>query len=342
MRSVLLAMVGVLMCMSLLAQESKSVLKIRKALDGNKPYKAIGYCERILAKKDTPAVVLMLRADAYNRIGRYDDALRDARKAQVALGDDIELRSQFIGAFLGKGLADSALHYVELGGDEKDQEFLFRKGATHMLQQDWTEALKVFDKGVERYPGSSRMVRERGACYAMLGDSAKARVDLDRAVELGPHDAVAYNSRGFYRYARWNEHERAIADMNMAIKQDPNYGYAFSNRGWSYYKTGRTEQAWKDLTLAAKKNPSNAYVYRNMGYIELETGKKEKACVYFRKALERNFTRFHGDEVEVLIATHCTVENAPTTPAEPTFPPRSNAPGEITPQPKPTPRNNAP
>jgi tetratricopeptide (TPR) repeat protein len=162
-------------------------------------------------------------------------------------------------------------------------------------------------------------------------------------VELAPHDAVAYNSRGFYRYARWNEHERAIADMSMAIKQDPNYGYAFSNRGWSYYKMGNTEQAWKDLTLAAKKNPGNAYVYRNMGYIELETGKKEEACVYFRKAMERDFTRFHGDEVEVLIATHCTVEKAPGTPAElPAFPPRTNAPGEIQPQPKPTPRNNAP
>ena len=111
------------------SQESKSVLKIRKALDGTKPTKRSAIANAFLAKKDTPAVVLMLRADAYIRIGRYDDALRDARKAQLELGEDIELRSQFIGAFLGQGLADSALHYVAKGGEMKnDQEYHLSKG----------------------------------------------------------------------------------------------------------------------------------------------------------------------------------------------------------------------
>jgi tetratricopeptide (TPR) repeat protein len=342
MRRAWSVILAVLLVLAAGAQQSKNELKIRKALDKDHAYKAIGYCERIFAKKDTPAVVLMLRADAYNRIGRYDDALRDARKAQQVLGDDVELRSQFIGAFLGQGLADSALHYVDKGGEVKNEEFLYRKGSTYELMQDWPKALAVFDTGVERYPGASRMWRKRGACHAMLGDSAKARVDLDMAVELAPHDAVAYNSRGFYRYAQWNEHERAIADMDMAIKQDPNYGYAFSNRGWSYYKLGNTEQAWKDLTLAAKKNPGNAYVYRNMGYIELASGDTVGACRYFGKALERNFTRFHGDEVLVLVETNCSKDPIPAPPAEvPAFPPR-NAPNEIKPAPTPAPRNNAP
>ena len=49
------------------------------------------------------------------------------------------------------------------------------------------------------------------------------------------------------------------------------------------------------------------------------------------KGLERNFTRFHGDEVEVLIE-RIVPWRSPDTPAEvPAFPPRTNAPGEIQP-----------
>ena len=318
------------------AQYEKEEARVRKTLAAGKPYKAIGYCERILIKKDAPARFLVLRADAYCRIGEYDKAMRDSKKAQATLGDDVELRSQFIGAYLGLGLPDSALTYVADGkpGDAgAAEEFVFRVGTTHERLKDWNKAMIIFDGAVRSYPDSPRMVRERGSCHAMLDDSAKARADLDKAVELSPRDAVSYNSLGYYRYALFGDHARAVVEYNKAIRQDPNYGYAFSNRGWSEYKLGHTEKAVKDLNLAVRKNKGNAYAYRSLGIIDLDGGRKVEACANFRKALERQFTANYGDEVDVLARTACAADTAaPLSVPVPAVPPKSNAPGTVPPK----------
>lgn len=319
------------------AQYEKEEARVRKTLAAGKPYKAIGYCERVLIKKDPPARFLVLRADAYCRIGEYEKAIRDAKKARITLGDDVELRSQLIGAHLGLGQPDSALIYVGDGkpGDASAaEEFAFRVGTTYERLKDWPRALTVFEEAVRSYPSSSRMVRERGSCHAVLGDSAKARVDLEKAAELSPRDAVPHNSLGYYRYALFGDHARAVVEYDKAIKQDPNYGYAFSNRGWSQYKLGNTEKAVKDLRLATRKNKGNAYAYRSLGIIDLDAGRKEEACANFRKALERQFTANYGDEVEGLARNACAADTVtpPVNVPVPLVPPKSNAPGTVPPK----------
>jgi len=318
------------------AQYEKEEARIRKTLAMGKAYKAIGYCERVLIKKDAPARFLVLRADAYCRVGEYEKAIRDAKKAQATLGDDVELRSQLIGAYLGLGRMDSALYYIgtgKPGNAGAAEEFAYRVGSTHERLKDWTTAMSVFDDAVQAHPSSARMVRERGSCHAMLGDSAKARVDLEKAVELSPRDAVSYNSLGYYRYALFGDHSKAVAQYDKAIKQDPNYGYAFSNRGWSLYKLGDEGKAVKNLDLAIRKNKGNAYAYRSLGIIDLEAGRKEEACANFRKALERQFTAHYGDEVEVLARTTCAKDiQTPTNLPPGVVPVQGNAPGSAKPK----------
>lgn len=323
---VVLAMV---MAMVVNAQHEKGIAKVRAALAKDKPYKAIGMSQRVISKNDTPSVVLVLRADAYNRMGRHEVALREAKRAMKELPNDVEARAQLMGAFLGLGMPDSALA-VAMENAAPNEMHLLRKGMAYQQLKEQDKALAAFDEGVRAYPNSAPLERERGASYALLGDSAKARADLDKAIELAPRDPVNYNHRGYYRYALFGEHERAVADMDRAIKLDPNYGYAFSNRGWSRYKLGDTQKAVKDLKLAARKNPGNAYVYRSLGIIDLEAGHTQAACGHFRIAVARGFTRYHGNEVQDLIDKHCggvaIPVVVPTKPA-PT-PPKTNAPGD--------------
>jgi len=44
--------------------------------------------------------------------------------------------------------------------------------------------------------------------------------DYDKAIDLDPNDAAAYNNRGF-SYRRLGQNERAIEDYDEAIKLDP-------------------------------------------------------------------------------------------------------------------------
>ena len=324
------------------AQFEKAEAVVRGALAKGKPYKAIAKASAALEKKDAPPVFHILRADGLIRTGAYGKALNDAKTAQALLGDDLALRSQFVGAYLGLGMLDSAVMYFskERISDRGMQgEFYFRMGSTMEVRGSWNEARVLFDEAVQAYPTQARMVRERGGCNAMLGDTAKARVDLDKAVELGPRDAVNYNSRGYYLHALNGHHAQAIVDYDRAIKQDPNYGFAFSNRGWSRYKLGEVDRARKDLSLALRKDPRNAYAYRSLGIIAVETGNPEQGCDRFRSALQYGFTANYGTEVEELMKVHCIGTTPPTVPIpeqKETTAPTDNAPG------KETQRNNAP
>ena len=97
----------------------------------------------------------------------------------------------------------------------------------------------------------------------------------------------------------------AVADFSKAIKQNPNYSFAFNNRGWSRFKLGDTNGAIKDIDLARSKKPDNPYIYRNLGIIALEKKDVRGACTHFQHALELGFTALHGDEVERLVKEHC-------------------------------------
>ena len=335
-------MAGLLMVGVSHGQFEKIERQVRNALAVNKPYRALAKSAGALSRKNAPPIFHVLQADAHIRIGEYTNALKDLARARVLLGETAEIRAQLIGAYAGLGLVDSALRFIEIPLDPSaDEEHRSRVGSVYQRMKEWNKAFAVFDAGVQAYPGSARMVRERGSCHAMLGDSASARADLDKAVALAPRDAVNYNSRGYYRYALFGDHARAIQDMDRAIKQDPNYGFAFSNRGWSRYKLGATEKAIKDLHLATRKNRDNPYPHRSLGIIALETGDTTAACTHFSKALQLNFTVLFGMQVEELFRANCGITLPPvpvsTTPVVPEALPPSNAPAAPPPR-----KGNAP
>lgn len=311
------------------AQFEKAEARVRKALARDKPYQVISLAERALTKPGAPPIFHVLRADGFIRVGKYEQARREVEEAREALGDTPGFRSQLIGIHLGLGQVDSALRYVaEPEAIANDPEHLYRVGNTFLHARDVPKALRYFDLGVRTYPSMARMVRERGTCHALLGDSARARMDLDQAIALAPRDAANYNSRGFYRYLHFGDVSRAKADFTTAIKQDPNYGFAFSNRGWCEYKLGNGEKAQRDLALAIRKNPGNAYAHRNLGVIALDTGDKVKGCAELNKAIELGFTALYGNEVSELLAANCPTQRTPEVKppvASPPVPP-ANAP----------------
>lgn len=322
--------------------QTRGESKVRKALALGEPYSALRRCDHELGKDDAPAVFHALRADAHNRIGNSTAALADANAALAAMPTDAY-------AWLQRGIArsvlgpqDSAIADLERARDIAADprlvtETLVQLALAHQRAQQPERALAALVPPEGKAHGNAqdpRVFRIKGECEAMLGDTAAARADLDKAIELAPRDPVNWNSRGYHRYARSGEHERALLDYDRAIKLNPNYGYAFNNRGWSRYKLGRKEQALKDITLARRKNPHNAYALRNLGLIALDDGRTEAACRYFSEALAEGFTNQHGNEVQELMNAHCKemhqapgIERpVPAINAPGNAPPRTNAP----------------
>ena len=318
---------------------AKREAKVRRQLAKDRPYKAISLCNGALGIEDRP-VFHVLRADARNRIGEFGMAERDARQVMNMMPDGREALLQLAIAEQGLGKADSSVaHYRKLLETGPDPNVHYRLATALQAGKDYPAALAELSGALAALPAEDpalpKVLRSRAECMALSGDTAGSRTTFQRALELVPDDPVILNSRAWFLHAAYGQHAAAIKDYDRAIKQNPNYSYAFNNRGWSKFKNGDTVGALKDIKLSRKKKPLNPYIYRNLGLIALQRGDASEACSQFRRALELNFTSVHGDEVERLVLEHCrdkaaprpeTPGNAPTEPKRTVPPTRTNAP----------------
>ncbi|MFZ1685869.1 MAG: hypothetical protein WAU70_00490 [Flavobacteriales bacterium] len=314
---------------------SKSARKARAALDHNKPYRALKICDAGLGKKTSDPACYALRAEANNRIGDPRSAIADALKGSAHAPSQAAATLQLGIGYHSIGMRDSAeWAYRKVLDSKVGVEARCRLAIVERETGRGTEALADMVQVTNAESLNARYVRERGVTQALLGDTAAARVDLDKAIELEPKNPVNWNTRGFQRYASFGEHQRAILDYERAIKLDKNHGYAFNNRGWSRYKLGDTDAGLRDIRLAGRKNRSNAMVDRNLGVIAQEQGNVQLACTLWRTALDKDFTARFGTEVEELIKQHC----GKTTTAAPQDIQDRNAPQQAPPRK----RGNAP
>ena len=67
----------------------------------------------------------------------------------------------------------------------------------------------------------------------------------------GRNLATTYNNRG-WRYNLKGDFDRAIVDLNEALRRDPKMAYAYNNRGWAYYEKGEYDRAIADLNEALR------------------------------------------------------------------------------------------
>ena len=104
------------------------------------------------------------------------------------------------------------------------------------------KALIDYDKAIELKPDYAKAYNNRGNIYQSLKLYDRAIVDFDRAIAIDPKDAAPYYNRG----ATWDmkqQYERAIADYDAAIRLKPNNAAYFNNRGVAYRKLRQFDQA---------------------------------------------------------------------------------------------------
>jgi tetratricopeptide (TPR) repeat protein len=78
-----------------------------------------------------------------------------------------------------------------------------------------------------------------------IRDNRRTTADFDRAIQLNPNDARAYNDRGMAR-SKLGDNRGAIADYNEAVRINPNYDKAYYNRGNAHSELGDWQGAIVD------------------------------------------------------------------------------------------------
>jgi len=105
---------------------------------------------------------------------------------------------------------------------------------------------------------------EKGYQYGLNQEYDKAIEAYTSTIALDPNYAFAYNNRGL-AYVEKGQFDRAIENYNKAIALNPNDALAYDNRGFAYANKGQYDRAIADFNKALEINPNDARVYANRG-----------------------------------------------------------------------------
>jgi len=155
---------------------------------------------------------------------------------------------------------------------------------------DVETAIADYDRAIDLEPEYAEAYNNRGNAYLDLGDLERAVEDYDRSLELGnPEPHLVYNNRG-NAYRQQSEYERAIGDYEQAIELQPDFAEGYHNRGIAYADKGMIDQAIADYTRAIELKPGLVQAYFARGTAYVEQGGYDQAMADYNQAIALNAT----------------------------------------------------
>jgi tetratricopeptide (TPR) repeat protein len=139
---------------------------------------------------------------------------------------------------------------------------LFTLGMARYAAADWEGAIARFSDALNQKTESSSGLNQsivyfyRGVTYLFQGSFDRALADLNQAIKLDPTSAEAYANRVTVYLAK-GDYSHALADANQAIKLKPDLFMAHNNRGMIYLTTGNYDGAIADFSQTLKLLPAD-------------------------------------------------------------------------------------
>ena len=169
-----------------------------------------------------------------------------------------------------------------------------------MLVQDFTEAIKDFNKVVELDPTytmayfNRAVVRYKQLVYDMSQASStddlsasmgsmNFNIGKNQSLSRAPSDPASANVK---ENKRAYEHEMITRDYDMVIRLNPGFVYAYFNRGNLRCVQRDFRAAIQDYNEAIKRDPDFAEAYFNRGLARLSLGDANQGIADLSKAGE--------------------------------------------------------
>jgi tetratricopeptide (TPR) repeat protein len=171
----------------------------------------------------------------YRNLGLYEQALEAFQKAETAYEDRYYLHFY------------AGLCYYE-------------KGDLHTALEKFTKAI---DMNPER-EDSVRILIYMGTCYNNLGKFNDALAPLERAKAVAGSIREIYSMLGF-SYFQLHDHDRAVENLQIAVKLDPSSAMDYTSLGANYREKGDLEKAISMFEKALQIDPTLTAAKENLG-----------------------------------------------------------------------------
>ncbi len=167
------------------------------------------------------------------------------------------------------------------------ETYFTRENAKADLEQ-YSAAIINYNKAIQLKPDYAMAYNNRGAAKRKLGQYVDAITDFDKAIQLKPDYAIAYSNRGEAQ-AELGQYSIAITDYNKAIQLKPDYAMAYNNRGVAKAELGQYSIAITDFDKAIQLKPdetTTAMAYNNRGAAKRKLGQYVAAISDYNKAIQ--------------------------------------------------------
>ena len=159
-----------------------------------------------------------------------------------------------------------------------------RRGIDYALLQDLDQAILDFSRAISLDPASPLAFFARATATMRRSEAEQGRIPEEhsqqeraiiRSAATGGKalpTAPTSTTPTLPRTPRLSE-QPALLDLNRAIELDPQFAYAYYNRGNLYTRSGEEDKALLDYTRAIELNPAFAEGYYNRGLLYLSRGR---------------------------------------------------------------------
>lgn len=239
---------------------------------------------------------------------KYSDAIQWADKGLEIKPFDSDLMLKKSEAFHYLKKYDEAILTLKLLNTEYPKNKMGYKytASNYQYKKNWDSTLKYFEKAIELDPLDMESFYDRGIAYAHMKDTLNAMKDIRHAMQLDTANRwIGYNNIAYFIKFEEKDFNSALNLLNNAIKLNPEFAYAYSNRGYAKMNLGDLKGAHQDIKKSIEIDNTNSFAYKHLGLLLLKEGKKSQACYNFEKAIELGYTEMYDDEVENLLKQNC-------------------------------------
>ena len=150
-------------------------------------------------------------------------------------------------------------------------------------REAWAKEMELAEKALALDPNLAEAhLAMATALFSVLGPHASEK-ELDRAVELNPNLALAYDQYG-WTFAETGRFDKAIAAEKKALELDPLNTLLNTDLAFFLYWARRYEDAATQIRKTLELDPNNAFAHSILGWCLIWKGSKAEARAEFEKA----------------------------------------------------------
>ena len=147
------------------------------------------------------------------------------------------------------------------------------------------EALDSLDKALQLKPDFAEAYNNRGNTLQKLGRSNDALDSYDKALQINPRYTEAHNNQGLALHELGRMQE-ALDSFDKALQLKPDFAEAYNNRGLALRELGQLEKSLDSFDNALQFDPQCVNTCYNRGNVLRKLGRLQEALDSFDKALQ--------------------------------------------------------